>query len=1281
MKRWLSILLAMILVLSLAVPALPISAAETEGSVIDSADGKYVPNQVIVMFKDSAIDTDTMPAVGELAAVGADYGEMMDASSSEDAAYSAADEETAILKKSLGDGFVLEDTLVFDDGANDNGGLAPTGASSDAASSEDFTVALVSSDRYDTATLIEKLGKNNNVAVVEPNYITTPQSYDYSLDDPLNWYDYQTNTPLDSNTGGENVSSRGLDLESYLSTNAGYAWNKLTGDEEEIVVAVIDSGLNVDHEDLKDMLWTNPGDIELEGEHGFNFQDNASDLTDLVGHGTHCAGIIAAQANNGIGLAGVASKVNVKIMMCATASAVYEGDGNGTSYREYAAFNYVLKAKQRGVNIVCTSNSWGSPGVSEVYDRIIDLLGEEGVLTFIAASNDNADMDNRLYRPCSSNSDYKVTVGAANINGARAGFSNYGRSKVDLFAPGVNILSTVGYADYFPNIESREKRSATTEYYGQFDRDTVIEDGRVTPSKADCDDTVKSFGASEFRVQDAYGAEITDSEVVCELAVDTEHTFTKAERPGSLRVTLKNVTPEEQYYLYFPYQKNPDTTGSDNTEFSVYMMRDSSGEYLDASVSFGDVVVEENGSCFMVSRGNSAGIDYAHLGMDTHFNQRSSSQDVIISARHLGDRECGIGCCVTPKVFDLSESGTIQFYIDSIAVSVPDVELSPDDSYQVMSGTSMATPAAAGAYAVMASLYPRQEGQSGSEYALQNRARLMSCVTKTEELSDLCVSGGYLDLSHVDEVNPAITRAECDFENEDIILSGANLNGGYTLSYQRRAEEGSQPVAFPCDGMTADFSEDGKTIVIHNAKRLFSTYTEFTLSDGGSVVAKLCDYLVKGQNRIDLVYQEPYTQTIGNAYYILPNRCMLTDTEGKELYGYETNTGVVSKYDGVQFSDFRGTDLNEAVLQYFKAKGVDDYDLRHCVNVNLQNIRYPINTDNKLYQFAQVTIERAGEDTYEEYYLLCTIDYTADKPEWTFEDTEPFNLMFGLADCSNYGFYGLDGKIYCLGMGRRKSEQTPSPYMYSFDVASGECTREADPPVGLMDPMLCAKDGKLFMTLGHMVPTADMIEQKIVTTVYCYDGESWSENGDIPYIGDRTSGTVNEPGVVVKGCCAAVNEGLLFFNCPTDGGGNVFLYHTDTGETEPLYYSFTGYKADYLSQYSAVETEDGVYYFETSDDGYLTMYNMYLLTADSGVYTPSYQDKGILGDANLDGEVDITDVTVIQRCDVRMTELSQAALKLADVDGDGEVTVLDATFIQRWLINLPAPEGIGEPIR
>lgn len=97
----------------------------------------------------------------------------------------------------------------------------------------------------------------------------------------------------------------------------------------------------------------------------------------------------------------------------------------------------------------------------------------------------------------------------------------------------------------------------------------------------------------------------------------------------------------------------------------------------------------------------------------------------------------------------------------------------------------------------------------------------------------------------------------------------------------------------------------------------------------------------------------------------------------------------------------------------------------------------------------------------------------------------------------------------------------------------------------------------------------------------------------------------------------------------------------------------------------------------------LVMLLLFLTTAvipTAAAESKAEQNAALLGDADLDGEVNITDVTTIRRYDTKMLELSDAALKLADVDGDGEVTIIDATFIQRWLANLPAPDGIGEPL-
>lgn len=456
-------------------------------------------------FKDSAIDTDTVPKKGEVEAVGADFGELADASSSKQEALGAADEEADILSKSLGGDFVLEDTLVFDTPQADSKAGDSVGASSGTPSCE-LTVALVSSDKYDTAALIEKLGKNKNVAAVEPNYYINTNSFDdYSLNDEYSSYLYHVNSPAAKNTGGDSVDNRGIDAKTALSVNASSGWSKLGGDEKEAVVAVVDSGVNYNHEDLKDVMWVNPGNIGLKGTHGYNFAYKNDDPIDDAGHGTHCAGIIAAQANNGKGVAGIASKANIKIMALKTLAGTF---GSSTAYANYGAFNYIHKAVQGGVNVVAVNNSWGGTSYSTIYDDLIDMLGADGVVSVVAAGNDGVDNDNNIYHPANSESDYAVTVGAACMNGKAAAFSNYGKASVDVFAPGVNILSTVSHKSFFPSIYSAQLLNATTEYYGEFNADTKVIDGTVTPSTGVRAESMRTGGSARLNsIADAIGIE------------------------------------------------------------------------------------------------------------------------------------------------------------------------------------------------------------------------------------------------------------------------------------------------------------------------------------------------------------------------------------------------------------------------------------------------------------------------------------------------------------------------------------------------------------------------------------------------------------------------------------------------------------------------------------------------------------------------------------------------------------------------------------------------------
>ena len=136
------------------------------------------------------------------------------------------------------------------------------------------------------------------------------------------------------------------------------------------------------------------------------------------------------------------------------------------------------------------------------------MLGADGVVSVVAAGNDGVDNDNNIYHPANSESDYAVTVGAACMNGKAAAFSNYGKASVDVFAPGVNILSTVSYKSFFPSIYSAQLLNATTDYYGEFNADTKVIDGTVTPSTGVRAESMRTGGSARFNsIADAIGIE------------------------------------------------------------------------------------------------------------------------------------------------------------------------------------------------------------------------------------------------------------------------------------------------------------------------------------------------------------------------------------------------------------------------------------------------------------------------------------------------------------------------------------------------------------------------------------------------------------------------------------------------------------------------------------------------------------------------------------------------------------------------------------------------------
>jgi subtilisin family serine protease len=276
------------------------------------------------------------------------------------------------------------------------------------------------------------------VEYAEENYeITLPDAIDSSLV-PVFPHDPQFSDQWALSNSGQRGGKQGADISATL------AWATTTG-SEDVVVAVLDSGVDYNHEDLKPNMWTRPGSMDpyLDAElgsaddtYGFNAIDNASDPMDENGHGTHCAGIIGAEGENDLGIAGVNWKVRIMPLKFMNAG------GYGTTKDAVEAINYVINRKKAGVNVRIISASWGSTQKSRALEEVIRKAYEADILFVAAAGNSSVNNDRSPHYPSSYDVPNVVSVAALDRNDQLASFSNWGAKSVAMAAPGVDILST-----------------------------------------------------------------------------------------------------------------------------------------------------------------------------------------------------------------------------------------------------------------------------------------------------------------------------------------------------------------------------------------------------------------------------------------------------------------------------------------------------------------------------------------------------------------------------------------------------------------------------------------------------------------------------------------------------------------------------------------------------------------------------------------------------------------------------------------------------------------------
>ena len=618
------------------------------------------------------------------------------------------------------------------------------------------SLVLVKSGQ-DTESLISDLQNNPNVEFAEPNYYVEA----YGVNEPTDpGYKDQWALKNQLNPGSTSIPSADI--------NAVEAW-KSTDTTGKPVVAVLDSGVDYNHPDLENIMWTADAALQAKiggGQYGYNAitgEDSKDPMDTDIGHGTHCAGIIAAQWNNAIGVAGVSP--NAQIMAVRFLS-MTGGDTAG-AIRGYA---YIQAAAKAGVNVVAINNSWGPNTVEGRQLRSVSTaataIGKDyGVVSCFAAGNSNTNND--LNSGGIVNSPYVVTVGAMDSEGYKSFFSCYGQETVDVFAPGSQILSTTSTNEKL----AMNEHEMPTQYLPQIqeDKDSYFYEDFETTSKVD------------LRLLDA------DGKVV-------ETANASALSPGyasdkGLQISLDSIQNDEAFTIEMVFNrdelKSIDTNalfniafqgGCDNAMYGqtfLLQYQDENGRWQ----SFNSTQVLEKDK-----DGNPTSYLPARLRLSDH-NWNQSTQEVSLPdfGKYVDEKaedEVALRLIPAQEIMSGKTGDTATFRLDDVGFG------KKASDYFYSDGTSMATPVVTGIAALLSTKFDSAE---------EVCARIKGGVNRDEAQDDLknaSVSQGFVD------AGAAFDDTQCVPVLNDLTIDGdtATLKG-YFFGTQGTVSIGGQDAA------------------------------------------------------------------------------------------------------------------------------------------------------------------------------------------------------------------------------------------------------------------------------------------------------------------------------------------------------------------------------------------------------------------------------------------------------------------------------------------------------
>jgi len=286
----------------------------------------------------------------------------------------------------------------------------------------------------DPSAVAEAFRSSRLVEMVEPNYLITGDQM----------------VPNDPRFGEQwalkSVSANGRDSGSDI--NVARAWEVTTG-TRRTVIAIIDSGIDFTHTDLRQNEWNNlseradgrasddDGNGFTDDLHGWDFLTDTNEIRDEQGHGTAVAGIIAARGNNGTGISGVMWRASLMSLR------VLDKTGTGDVASAVEAIDY---ATQSGAQVI--NCSWGTDEASEALREAISRAARRGVLVVASAGNQARDLWTAPRYPASFDLPNLLSVASTDDSDALARWSNRGAAHVSVAAPGTDILTTRMGGDY-----------------------------------------------------------------------------------------------------------------------------------------------------------------------------------------------------------------------------------------------------------------------------------------------------------------------------------------------------------------------------------------------------------------------------------------------------------------------------------------------------------------------------------------------------------------------------------------------------------------------------------------------------------------------------------------------------------------------------------------------------------------------------------------------------------------------------------------------------------------